>query len=143
MAGGRVMFGLAGLKLYIGLGMLLLIVILGATSAVLWSRLDAKDAEITSLTDQREVAAADAKRWERAADQRQGVIERQASSLRRLESDGAAARMIADQQQDQAQQKIAALEVKVSKLKEAAHARPEDVRQLGPIVRDALSSLRH
>jgi len=134
------MFGLAGLKLYIGLGMVLLIVILGAASAVLWSRLDAKDAEIASLTDQLGVASADAKRWEKAADQRQGVIDRQAASLRRLESDGAAARAIADRQQDQAEQKIAALEVKVSKLKEAARAHPEDVRQLGPLVRGALQS---
>jgi hypothetical protein len=142
------MLGLSGLKLYIGLGMVLAIVVLGSTAAVLWSRLDAKDAEITSLSQQLELAAGDAARWQRAAGERQGVIDRQAITLRRLESDGAAARAIADKQQDQAQQKIVALEARVSKLKEAAHARPEDVRKLGPLVRDALQSgvvggLRH
>lgn len=134
------MLGLTNLKMAIAGGMVLLIVILGATSAVLWAQLDAKDAQITSLVQQLGMAAADAKRWETAAGARQGIIDRQALTLRRLESDGQAARAIAVQQQDQAQQRIAALEAKVSKLKEAAHARPEDVRDLGPIVRDALQS---
>ena len=137
------LLGLYGIKLYVFLGMVLTIVVLGATSAVLWSRLDAKNATITSLTEQRDLAADDAARWQTAAEQRQGVIDRQAVTLRRLESDGTAARAIADQQQDRAQQKIAALEARISTLKEAAHARPEDVRQLGPIVRDALGSLQH
>jgi hypothetical protein len=134
------MFGPTNLKLAIAGGMLLAIVVLGATSAVLWSRLDAKDAEITSLAQQLSIAAADAVRWQDAAAERQGVIDRQALQLRRLESDGAAARAIADRNADQAQQKIAALEARLSKLKEAAHARPQDVRQLGPLVRDALQS---
>jgi multidrug resistance efflux pump len=134
------MFGLTNLKLAIAGGMVLLIVILGATSAVLWSRLDAKDAQITSLRQQLGMAAADAQRWETAVEGRQRIIDRQALTLRRLESDGQAARAIAAQQRDQAQQRIEALEAKVSKLKEAARARPEDVRDLGPIVRDALQS---
>jgi hypothetical protein len=142
------LFGLSGLKLYTALGAVLLIVALGATTAVLSSRLDAKVAEIASLTALLDLARGDAARWEQAADQRQGIIDRQAASLRRMESDGAAARAIADRQQDQAQQEIAALEARVSQWKEAANARPEDVRQLGPIVRDALQSwipggLRH
>lgn len=132
--------GLAGLKLYIGFGMLLLIMALGATAAVLWSRLDAKEAEIASLARQLEVASADARRWEAASTQRQVLIDRQALALRRLESDGAAARELADRQQEQARTKIAMLEERLSKLKEAAHARPDDVRELGPIVRDALQS---
>jgi multidrug resistance efflux pump len=134
------MFGLTNLKLAIAGGMVLLIVILGATSAVLWSRLDAKDAQITTLRQQLGMAAADAQRWETAVEGRQRIIDRQALTLRRLESDGQAARAIAAQQRDQAQQRIEALEAKVSKLKEAARARPEDVRDLGPIVRDALQS---
>jgi hypothetical protein len=136
------MFGLAGLKLTIGLGMVLSIVVLGATAMVLWSRLDAKDAAIISLTQQLSVAAADAVRWQSAAVERQGVIDRQAATLRRLESDGAAARAIADANSAKAEQRIVALEARISQLKEAAHARPEDVRLLGPIVRDALGSLR-
>jgi hypothetical protein len=137
------MLGLSGLKLYIGLGMVLAIVVLGATSAVLWSRLDAKAAEIASLSQQLAVAAGDAARWQRAAEERQGVIERQAQTLRRLESDGQAARAIAAANTAKAEQRIAALETRISHLKEAAHARPEDVRPLGPIVRDALPSLQH
>lgn len=137
------MLGLSGLKLYIGLGMALAIVVLGATSAVLCSRLGAKDAEITSLARQLGVAAADAVRWQDAAARKQEVIDRQAAILRRLETDGQAARAIADQNEDKAQEKIAALESRISQFKETAHARPEDVRPLGPIVHDALPSLRH
>jgi hypothetical protein len=132
--------GLSGLKLYVALGMVLALVLLGATSAVLWSRLEAKEAAIVSLTQQRDIAAADALRWQRAAAEREGVIDRQALSLRRLESDGQAARVLADATTDQAAQRIAALEAKLSKLKEVAHARPDDVRLLGPVVRDALQS---
>jgi len=137
------MLGLSGLKLYIGLGMILAIVLLGATSAVLWSRIEAKDAAIVSLTQQRELAAGDAARWQRAAEERQGIIDRQALILRRLESDGQAARAIAAANADKAAQKIAALETRLSHIIEAAHAKPEDVRLLGPIVRDALPSLQH
>lgn len=142
------MFGLSSLKLTVGLGMVLAIVVLGATSAVLWSRLDAKAAEIASLSQQLSVAAGDAARWQRAAEQRQGVIDAQALTLRRLESDGQAARAIAQANADKADQRIAALEARITKLKEAAYARPEDVRLLGPLVRDALQSgafggLRH
>ena len=137
------MFGLSGLRLYIGLGMILAIVVLAATSAVLWSRIGAKEAEIVSLTQQLDAAAADAARWQAAAEQRRGVIDRQALTLRRLESDGQAARAIAAANSDKAEQRIATLEAKISQLKEAAHARPEDVRRLGPIVRSALPSLQH
>ncbi|GAB2176712.1 hypothetical protein DLREEDagr8_22700 [Dongia sp. agr-C8] len=136
------MFGLSSIRLYVFLGMALATVLLGATTAVLWSRLDAKEAAIASLTQQRDLAAADAARWQGAAAERAGVIERQAQSLRRLESDGQAARAIAASHADQAAQRIAVLEAKISHLKEAAHARPDDVRLLGPIVRDALPSLQ-
>jgi hypothetical protein len=137
------MFGLSGLKLAIGLGMIFALILLGATSAILWSRLEAKEAAITSLAQQRDLAAGDAVRWQRAAEERQSVIDRQAVSLRRLESDGQAARTIADATADKAKQRIVALEASISKLKEAAHARPDDVRLLGPVVRDALTSLQH
>jgi hypothetical protein len=137
------MLGLAGLRLYVGLGMILAIVVLGATVAVLQSRIAAKEAAIESLAQQLSMAAADADRWRQAAAQRQGVIDRQAATLRRLESDGQAARMIAAANAEKADQRIAALEAGLAKLKETAHARPQDVRLLGPIVRDALPSLRH
>jgi len=129
------------MKIYLILGAV--IVALLTTSVVLWSRLEAKDAKIASLTQQLEVAAADAVRWQAAADQRQGIIDRQAATLRRLESDGQAARRIAAANADKAAERIAALEVRISQLKETAHARPQDVRLLGPLVRDALPSLQH
>jgi hypothetical protein len=137
------MFGLSGLRLYVGLGMIVAIVLLGATSAVLWSRIAAKQAAIESLTQQRDVAAADATRWQDAVAERQAIIDHQALTLRRLESDGQAARAVAEANSDKAAQLIAALEAQLSKLKEAAHARPQDVRALGPIVRNALPSLQH
>ena len=137
------MFGLSGLKLYVGLGMILALVLLGATSAVLWSRIEAKEAAIVGLTQQCALATGDAARWQRAAEQRQGIIDRQALTLRRLEGDGQSARAIAAVNADKAAQKIAALEARLSHINEAAHAKPEDVRLLGPIVRDALPSLHH
>jgi hypothetical protein len=123
--------------------MILAIVVLAATSAILWSRLDAKEAAIVSLRQQRDLAAGDAARWQTAAAERQAIIDRQALALRRLESDGQAARAIAAASTAKAEQRIAALESRISKLKEAADARPDDVRSLGPIVRDALPSLQH
>jgi hypothetical protein len=137
------LLGLSGIRLYVALALVLAVVALAAADAVLWSRIEAKAAEVASLTQQRDLAAGDATRWQDAAAQRQGVIDRQAATLRRMESDGVAARAIADSNADQARQKTALLEAQISKLKEAAHARPEDVRELGPIVRDALSSLHH
>jgi hypothetical protein len=137
------MFGLSGLRLYIGLGMILAIVLLGAGNMVLRSRIAAKQAAIESLTQQRDVAAGDATRWQEAAAERQAIIDRQALALHRLESDGQSARALAAANSDKAAQRIVALEAQLSKLKEAAHARPQDVRDLGPIVRDALSSLQH
>jgi hypothetical protein len=134
------MFGLAGLKLYIGLGMVLALVLLGAADAVLHARIAVKEAEIAGLTDQLGVASADVKRWQQSAEQRQGVIDRQALTLRRLESDGLSARVLAAANIDKAAQRIAALETKLTQWKEAAHARPEDVRPLGPLVRSALQS---
>jgi hypothetical protein len=137
-----------GLRLYIGLGMILAIVVLGASSAILWSRLAAKEAAIVSLTQQRALAAGDARRWQNAAQERQRIIDRQALALRRLESDGQAARTIAEANAEKTAARIAALETRIAQLKEAAHERPEDVRELGPLVRDALQSgalgrLRH
>ena len=137
------MFGLTGLKLYAGLGLVLALVLLGAANAVLHARIAAKEAEIARLTDQLGVAAADTKRWRQSAEQRQGVIDRQALTLRRLESDGQAARVLAAANTDKATQRITALEATLAHLKEAAHANPNDVRPLGPIVRNALPSLRH
>jgi hypothetical protein len=137
------MFGLSSLKLTIFLGMIAAIILLGATSAVLCSRIDAKEAEILSLTGQRDLATTDAARWQRAAEQRQGIIDRQASTLRRLESDGQAARAVAAATTEKAERRIAGLEATISKLKEAAHAKPDEVRLLGPVVRDALPSLQH
>src|SRR5690242_1942534 len=92
---GAVMLGLSGLKLYVGLGMVLALVLLSATSAVLWSRIEAKEATIVSVAQQRDLAAGDAARWRQAAEQRQGIIDRQALTLRRLENDGQSARAIA------------------------------------------------
>src|SRR6185369_10564637 len=92
------------------------------------------------LTDQLGVASADVKRWQQSAEQRQGVIDRQALTLRRLESDGQAARALAAANTDKAEQRITALEAKLTQWKEAAHARPDDVRPLGPLVRSALQS---
>lgn len=136
------MIGLSGIKLYIFLGLVLAVVVLSAADAVLWANLGKKDAEIVSLTDQLQVAKGDVTRLEGDAVTSRGIITRQGNQLRQLESDAAGARTIARMNQDVAQAKISALEVRNRKLKEAARARPEDVRQLGPVVLDALRSMR-
>lgn len=128
-------------RLYIGIGLVLAIVVLGATCLVLRAQIAAQDSEIVSLTEQRAMAAGDAARWQAAALERQAIVDRQALALRRLESDGQAARALAAATADHAAQAIAALETRLSQIKEAAHAKPEDVRALGPIVRDALRGL--
>jgi TolA-binding protein len=135
--------GLSGAKLYIFLGMILAIVMLASADAVLWSRLDVKDARITSLEDQLKLAAGDVVRWQTSANQNLQVVRRQAEQLRRLESDGSVAQAVSEQKQDRAQQRITTLEAQVLALKGKAREHPEDVRDLGPIVRDALPSLRH
>jgi TolA-binding protein len=136
------MFGLAGIKLYIFLGLVLALVLMTSANAVLWANLGKKGAEITSLTDQLSVAKGDVARLEADAITSRGIITRQSNQLRQLESDGAAARTIAAMNMDVAQAKIAALETRNANLMEAARARPQDVRPLGPIVLDALRSLR-
>jgi hypothetical protein len=129
---------LSGARLYIAIGALVAIVVLLATNAVLWSRLGERDAKIASLGDQLSVAAGDAQRWQASAEKLGLVIQRQQATIHQLQSDGAAARAIADRQLDLAQQRLATYSDQLAKMKEAAHDRPDDVRPLGPIVLDAL-----
>ena len=137
------MFGLSTLRTWVFFGMVLAIVVLASADAVLWANLGGKDARIASLEDQKKLAAGDVVRWQTSANQNLEVVRRQAEQLRRLESDGAAARTIAEQNRTKAKQRLDKLEAQVSTMKEKAREHPDQVRALGPIVRDALPGLRH
>ncbi len=119
------------------------VAVAGVVIVVLWSRLEAKDAQITSLTEQLGMAAADVGRWQDKAAERKGIIDRQAATIRRLESDGETARALAAEKAERDRERITTLQQQLSRWKDAAHARPEDVRELGSVVRDALPSLQH
>jgi hypothetical protein len=127
-----------------------LCIILGA--ALLWSRhelstvtieRDAAQSQIDAAEKSQKLAEGDVVRWETAANQNLQVIRRQHDQLTRLESDGASARAIADQKQASDRQKIDQLQAQLSTWKEKAREHPDQVRDLGSIVRDALPSLRH
>lgn len=134
--------GLSGLKLYIALGMALAIVLLLAANIVLVSRIQVKDAQLTSKTEQLELAAGDVTRWEGKATELRGIKERQAAEIRRLESDAAAAAAIGAAKLEASRRRLASLESQNDDLRRKARDHPEDVRDLGPIVRGALPSLR-
>lgn len=136
------MFGLSTVRLTVFFGLVLAVVVLASADAVLWSHLGAKDSKIEDLGNQLKVAAGDVVRWETAANQDQQVIRRQAEQIRRLESDGAAAAVIAAHQLADSTRRQARLQTQLDDVRRQAHDHPEDVRDLGPIVRGALGGLR-
>jgi DNA repair exonuclease SbcCD ATPase subunit len=120
----------------------LALVSLTATCAVLSARLDAKAAKIADLGHQLTMAAGDAARWQDKAAGDQAVIDGQAQEIARLAADRAAAARISAEKQARAEQRASALQSQISQLKEQAREHPQDVRDLGPLVRGALPSLR-
>lgn len=136
------LLGLSGLKLYIAIGLVLAIVLLLATNAVLVSRIQLKDAELESKSQQLQAAAGDVARLQAWGNSNVQTVRRQADRLRQLESDGAAAAAIGADQLQREQNRNAGLQAEIDKLRRKARENPEDVRDLGPITRGALPALR-
>ncbi len=113
--------------------------------AALWAqtmRVEAARREAQGLEQRLQMADADTTRWRVAARQRDDVIRDQAGQLARLRADAAAAAQIADQAEALRRQQLADLTQQITQMKVRAHAHPDQVRPLGPIVTDVLGSLR-
>lgn len=114
---------------------------LGAATWVQSARLDGAQIEARSFQSKMQSAVADAARWQAASGQRDDVIRDQASELEHLKADAALAQHVADQAEAARRQQLADLNQQIAQLKARAHAHPDQVRPLGPIVVDVLGSL--
>lgn len=113
--------------------------------AALWvqsARIGAARSALESAQHDRDVARADAKRWMGSVDQMQRVIADQATQLTRQAADMRKAQQIADEAAQNQAQEISKLGMQLDSLKARAHAHPDQVRVLGPLVRDVLIGLR-
>lgn len=114
-------------------------------SMALWveaARLDAVRAALAAARHDEELAQADAKRWAGADARMQRIIDDQAAQLSRQAADLAGAERVADELAATQARKISVLSDQIDALKARAHAHPDQVRPLGPIVTDVLVSLR-
>jgi len=80
------------------------------------------------------LARADAARWQAAAAQRDQALALQTAAIERLRFDAARAESAAHKASIQSRAAAVAASLRIRELEEEAHARPEDVRPLGPIV---------
>lgn len=123
---------------------LLFVAIILSLGAALWvqsARLEAVRAADTALHQRLDRADADVARWQAAAGQRDDVIRDQAAQLTRQRADAAAAAMIADATEVERRRQLNDLTQQIAQLKARAHAHPDQIRSLGPIVLDVLGGL--
>jgi hypothetical protein len=112
--------------------------------AALWvenARLGAAKTALQSALHDRDMAQADAKRWAGSAGQLQKVIDSQAAQLTHQAADLVTAEQVADDTAQAQAIEISSLANQIETLKARAHAHPDQVRPLGPIVTDVLGSL--
>lgn len=100
------------------------------------------EGQLVAMTDQRDVAVGDARRWEAfgktaaaAVEARNAEIEAQRADLLRTE-------LLLEQSTTAAEAEAADLTAKIRALKERANANPDQVRSLGPIALDAAKLLK-
>jgi hypothetical protein len=105
------------------------------------ARLGAAESRIKDLGGQLALSQADTARQTAAVGQRDDVIRDQAAQLTQMRADAAKAQEIADQAEAERQKQLSELNSKIATLKARAHAHPEQVRPLGPIVTDILGGL--
>jgi small-conductance mechanosensitive channel len=115
---------------------------LGSAIWVQTARLEASRKTVGALQQRLDAADADAARWQAATGQRDDIIRDQAAQLTRLRADVAAAARMADATEADQRQRVTDLIQQIAQWKARAHAHPDQTRQLGPIVLDALGSLR-
>lgn len=115
---------------------------LGTVFWVESSRLSAARTQLASALRDRDTALADAKRWAGSAGQMQKVIDDQATQLTHQAADLAKAQQVADETAQAQATEISSLTNQLGNIKARAHAHPDQIRPLGPIVTDVLGSLQ-
>jgi septal ring factor EnvC (AmiA/AmiB activator) len=101
-----------------------------------WERHDrlAAEAQVQALAARLDLAEGDVQRWRDAVTVRDRALAEQQAALERLRSDAARADAVAQRARDETSAARAAAERRIQALEEEAHAKPEDVRALGPLV---------
>jgi prophage tail gpP-like protein len=122
---------------------ILAVVILGLGAAVFWYRHEAAVARDAQAVAERsaEIAAADAARWQAAAEERGRLIESQNAEIEAARADLVRARKVIADAAAAARQAEQAAEAEISRWKARAHANPDQTVPLGPISRDAVRLL--
>jgi len=108
-----------------------------------WERHDRLTAEATAqaASEERDRAVAGLNRWkaavaarDQALAQRDAALAAQSSAIERLRLDANRAEEMARASQVEAERAQSAADARIRAIEEEAHAKPEDVRDLGPLV---------
>ena len=118
----------------------LALVIAGLAAYILILRSDvrAANAEVREKANSLRLMTEDRDRQVIAVKQLSDINQDQALQLTRLQVDADKAAIVAEQVEQDRQTELAKLRTDLASLKEKARANPDQVRPLGPIVRDAL-----
>jgi len=118
----------------------LIIAGLGGAVWVQTSRLHAAETETTSAKHDLGIAQSDVTRWTAHSSEQDAEIASLNKQLAQRVADAAAADQAAQANADAQAAAVANLQIQLKRLKEQAHAHPDQVRPLGPIVLDVLRS---
>ena len=136
--------GAGALTLRKALPWLVLAAAITMLAAAVWlqtMRLQASRIALRAATAQVDLRQQDAERWRSAAGQRDTVIRDQARQLARLRADALLAQQVADDLEAARRKQVGDLDKQLKQLQARAHANPDQVRPLGPLVIDVLGSL--
>lgn len=120
-----------------GLGLALGVVI--AVGAWKWQEREivSLTGQLTAMTDQRDLAANDARRWEAFGETARVAVDLRNAEVDAQRADLAATELLLEQATAAAERESATLNAQIKAMKDKAHANPDQVRPLGPIARDA------
>lgn len=121
-------------------------VLLAVAFGALWKwdakTIDSLTGQLTAMTDQRNLAANDARRWEAFGETARAAVEIRNAEIDAQRADLAATELLLEQANATAAKEAASLNAKIQAMKDKAHANPDQVRPLGNIARDAGKLLR-
>lgn len=123
--------------------LILALVVAALIAAVVWFRHEATVARDAQAVAERgaEIAAADAKRWQAAAEERGQIIEAQNAEIESARADLVRARRVIADAEAAAERARDAAETRIRQWMERARANPDQTVPLGPISRDAVRVL--
>jgi len=98
--------------------------------------------QLTAMTDQRDVAAGDARRWEAFGNTAAAAVTARNAEIDAQRADMIRTELLLEQATSAAEAEAADLNARIRALKERADANPDQVRPLGPIARDAAKLLK-